>query len=60
MYDLMSRGYAGIVLSDETAIGRDPVNAVRVARALLDASHDSRAFERSEASEPNPAETFNP
>jgi pyruvate kinase len=38
LYDLVSRGYAGIVLSDETAIGIDPVNAVRSARALLNAS----------------------
>ena len=38
LYDLVSRGYAGIVLSDETAIGIDPVNAVRSARALLDSS----------------------
>jgi pyruvate kinase len=35
--DLVARGYAGIVLSDETAMGRDPVGAVRVARELLDA-----------------------
>ena len=31
LYDLVERGYAGIVLSDETAIGRDPVGAVRCA-----------------------------
>jgi pyruvate kinase len=37
LYDLLDRGYAGIVLSDETAIGCDPVNAVRVARELVDA-----------------------
>ena len=36
LYDLMNRGYAGIVLSDETAIGCDPLRAVQVARALLD------------------------
>ena len=41
-YDLMNRGYAGIVLSDETAIGCDPLNAARVARALLDASVNGR------------------
>jgi pyruvate kinase len=35
--DLLERGYSGIVLSDETAIGRDPENAARQARALLDA-----------------------
>jgi pyruvate kinase len=38
LYDLKVRGYAGIVLSDETAIGIDPVNAVVTARALLDAT----------------------
>jgi len=38
LYDLISRGYAGIILSDETAIGIDPVNAVRSARVLLDAA----------------------
>jgi pyruvate kinase len=32
--DLALRGYAGLVLSDETAIGRDPVAAVRAALAL--------------------------
>ncbi len=36
LYDLVDRGYAGIVLSDETAVGHDPVAAVRIARALLD------------------------
>lgn len=36
LFDLAARGYAGVVLSDETAIGADPVNAVRVARSLLD------------------------
>jgi pyruvate kinase len=35
LYDLWQRGYAGIVLSDETAIGRDPVRAVGRAEALL-------------------------
>ncbi len=35
LYDLVARGYAGIVLSDETAIGRDPVQAVRTAAELL-------------------------
>jgi pyruvate kinase len=48
LYDLMNRGYAGIVLSDETAIGRDPLRAVRVARALLDG--DERALDTGEAS----------
>jgi pyruvate kinase len=42
LHDLLSRGYAGIVLSDETAIGDDPVHAATTARALLDAS-DERA-----------------
>ncbi len=37
LFDLMSRGYAGIVLSDESAVGIDPVNAVRVAVDLLKA-----------------------
>jgi len=35
LWDLISRGYEGIVLSDETAIGRDPVNAVKVAASLV-------------------------
>jgi pyruvate kinase len=35
LYDLLARGYAGLVLSDETAIGADPVRAVRVASSLL-------------------------
>jgi pyruvate kinase len=35
LHDLWQRGYAGIVLSDETAIGRDPVHAVGRAEALL-------------------------
>jgi pyruvate kinase len=39
IYDLLARGYVGIILSDETAIGIDPVNAVRAARALLDAAY---------------------
>ncbi len=36
LYDLVSRGYAGFVLSDETAIGSDPVHAVHSLRTLLD------------------------
>lgn len=36
LHDLAARGYAGIVLSDETAIGDDPVRAAAAARALLD------------------------
>jgi pyruvate kinase len=36
LYDLWARGYAGVVLSDETAIGTDPVRAVRTASALVE------------------------
>ncbi len=35
VHDLLARGYAGIVLSDETAVGADPVRAVTTAAALL-------------------------
>jgi pyruvate kinase len=35
LFDLANRGYAGFVLSDETAIGRDPVGAVRALKTLL-------------------------
>jgi pyruvate kinase len=35
LYDLVARGYAGLVLSDETAIGSDPVHAVSTAARLL-------------------------
>jgi pyruvate kinase len=35
LYDLVARGYAGVVLSDETAIGADPVHAVSTAARLL-------------------------
>jgi pyruvate kinase len=35
LHDLLARGFAGIVLSDETAIGRSPVHAVSVAASLL-------------------------
>lgn len=35
LHDLLARGYAGIVLSDETAIGKDPVAAVRAASSLM-------------------------
>jgi pyruvate kinase len=41
-YDLVRQGYAGIVLSDETAIGADPVGALSEARALLRAFGHSR------------------
>ncbi len=37
LHDLLCRGYAGIVLSDETAIGDDPALAAATARSLLDA-----------------------
>jgi pyruvate kinase len=39
LYDLWARGYAGVVLSDETAIGDDPARAVRIARALVGEFH---------------------
>jgi pyruvate kinase len=42
LHDLVTRGYAGIVLSDETAIGRDPVHAVDQAAALVTAFSDGR------------------
>jgi pyruvate kinase len=35
LHDLLARGYVGIVLSDETAIGHDPVRAARIAAELL-------------------------
>ncbi len=35
LFDLLRRGYAGIVLSDETAIGANPMHAVRTASDLL-------------------------
>lgn len=35
LHDLVARGYAGIVLSDETAIGVHPVHAVEQATALV-------------------------
>jgi pyruvate kinase len=35
LYDVLDRGYSGIVLSDETAIGNDPVHATGVAAMLL-------------------------
>jgi pyruvate kinase len=50
LHDLMGRGYAGLVLSDETAMGHDPLNATRVARALLDAYVAHRVFEKTSAS----------
>jgi pyruvate kinase len=35
LHDLLARGYAGIVLSDETAIGADPLRATLLAAELL-------------------------
>jgi pyruvate kinase len=35
LFDLVARGFAGIVLSDETAIGDDPAHAVATAAGLL-------------------------
>jgi pyruvate kinase len=35
LHDLLRRGYAGLVLSDETAIGHDPVRATTLASDLL-------------------------
>jgi pyruvate kinase len=40
LHDLVTRGYAGIVLSDETAIGLDPVHAVEQAAELVRAFGD--------------------
>jgi pyruvate kinase len=39
LFDLVARGYRGIVLSDETAVGGDPANAVAAATSLLRAFH---------------------
>jgi pyruvate kinase len=38
VFDLMARGYSGIVLSDETAIGSHPAQAVRIAASLMAAA----------------------
>lgn len=46
LYDLWQRGYAGIVLSDETAIGRDPEHAVERAASLVHSFRDPRATGR--------------
>jgi len=35
LHDLLKRGYVGVVLSDETAIGVDPVHATSIASDLL-------------------------
>jgi len=42
LYDLVKRGYAGFVLSDETAVGKDPVAAVGILRGLLISFLDER------------------
>jgi pyruvate kinase len=39
LYDLIARGYAGFVLSDETAIGADPVRAVSTLHQLIPSRH---------------------
>jgi pyruvate kinase len=41
LWDLVARGYAGFVLSDETAIGEDPVRAVERAAGLLAGFRDA-------------------
>jgi pyruvate kinase len=38
VFDVLARRFAGIVLSDETAIGIDPIKAVRVAAGLVAAA----------------------
>jgi pyruvate kinase len=43
LHDLVARGYAGIVLSDETAIGLHPVHAVEQTAALVRAFGDPPA-----------------
>jgi pyruvate kinase len=43
LFDLVSRGYRGVVLSDETAVGDDPVNAVASTASLLRAFHSLNA-----------------
>jgi pyruvate kinase len=42
LHDLVTRGYAGAVLSDETAIGLHPVHAVEEAAALVRAFSNQR------------------
>lgn len=43
LFDLLTRGYSGLVLSDETAIGTDPVNATRVASQLVAESQKTQS-----------------
>lgn len=38
LYDTLAQGYRGFVLSDETAIGRDPVESCRIAAMFKDSS----------------------
>jgi pyruvate kinase len=52
LHDLVTRGYAGIVLSDETAIGRHPVHAVEEAAALVRAFSDERGPRVARSGEP--------
>lgn len=52
LHDLVTRGYAGIVLSDETAIGLHPVRAVEEAAALVRAFSDERAARVAPSREP--------
>jgi pyruvate kinase len=46
LYDLLARGYAGIVLSDETAIGVHPARVVAQAAALVSAFRDASGANR--------------
>jgi pyruvate kinase len=39
LYDILSRGYTGVVLSDETAIGRYPLEACRTAASFKKSTH---------------------
>jgi pyruvate kinase len=50
LFDLLTRGYAGVVLSDETAIGSDPVRATRSVAELL------REMSSSAGTEPRPSQ----
>jgi len=50
VFDLLARGYAGVVLSDETAIGADPVRATRMVAELL------REMSSSTSPEPRPSQ----
>jgi pyruvate kinase len=52
LHDLVTRGYAGIVLSDETAIGLHPVHAVEEAAALVRSFTDEEAARLARSREP--------